>query len=315
MKQNCIEKSLEKFPFIVLDGGLATELEKKGFKLNDRLWSARLLAESPEAIRDIHLSYLYAGADCVITSSYQATLSGFMNEGFSRKKSKELIASSYTIAKEAIDIFSRTNRDNQSRPEPFIAASAGCYGAYLANGSEYRGDYSLSKKEYMDFHRERLDILLEAGAGLVAFETFPSFDEAAAVSDLMDEYAEVNYWIVFTIKDHIHTSHGDILADCIRMLSGKKNLSGTGINCSQPEFVSPAIGLLDKTINFVVYPNSGEHFYTDCSCWRDDHEASDYSQLAAEWYERGAKVIGGCCRTGPDDIRKISEFRNSLMTL
>jgi len=313
MKQNCIEKTLEKYPFIVLDGGLATELERKGFVLKDRLWSARVLVEHPEAVRDVHLSYLSAGADCITTSSYQATVRGFLAEGFSPSEARELIVTSMRLAKEAIDIYNESSGKDKSGPVPFIAASAGCYGAYLADGSEYRGDYHLTKKEYMDFHRERLDILISAGADLIAFETFPSFEEAEAVSDLMDEFKDIFYWIVFTVKDHIHTSHGDILADCIRMLSGKKNISGAGINCSQPEFVTPAIELLDKKINIVVYPNSGEHFYTDCSCWRDDHGAGDYSKLAPEWFGKGAKIIGGCCRTGPDDIRKISEFRKSII--
>jgi homocysteine S-methyltransferase len=314
MRKNRIDKILEEYPFVVLDGGLATELEKKGFVLNNRLWSARMLVEAPEAIRDVHVSYLHAGADCIITSSYQATLRGFMAEGYSRRESSDLIASSMRLAKEAIDIFNESHIEEKMRAEPFIAASAGCYGAYLADGSEYRGDYRLDRKDFKDFHRERLDILIESGADLIAFETFPSFDEAAAVSELMDEYDDINYWIVFTLKDHIHTSHGDVLSDCIKMLARKKNISGAGINCSQPEFISPAIELLDRKLNIVVYPNSGEHYNTGCSCWRDEHKTSDYSILAAEWFRKGAGIIGGCCRTGPEDIRKISNFRKAIMS-
>lgn len=314
MRHNCIEKTLEQYPFVVLDGGLATELEKKGFILKNRLWSAKILSESPHAIRDVHLSYLFAGADCITTSSYQATLPGFMAEGFTRTESRNLIISSIRLAKEAIDIYNESAIKEKSRPDPFVAASAGCYGAYLADGSEYRGDYHLSKKDYIEFHRERLEMLIEAGADLMAFETFPSCEEAAAVSELMDEYKDINYWIAFTIRDHVHTNHGDVLADCIRMLSGKKNISGAGINCSRPEFVAPAIELLERDINIIVYPNSGEHFYTDCSCWRDDHDTADYSMLAQEWFLKGVKIIGGCCRTGPDDIRKISEFRRTVIS-
>jgi homocysteine S-methyltransferase len=313
MIQNCIERTLDKYPFVVLDGGLATELEKKGFILKDRLWSARLIAEHPAAIRDVHLSYLFAGADCITTSSYQATIRGFMAEGYSRTESRQLIVSSMRLAREAVDIFNESSVKDGTRPEPFIAASAGCYGAYLANGSEYRGDYHLKEVEYRDFHRERLEILIGAGADLIAFETFPSFEEAQAVSDLMDEYDDIFYWIVFTIKDHNHTSRGDILADCIRMLSQKKNITGAGINCSQPGFVGPAIDMLEKKINIIVYPNSGEHFDKDCSCWKYEEDMADYSKLAQQWYSKGARIIGGCCRTGPEDIRKISEFRNSII--
>jgi len=312
---NRIEKILNEYPFVILDGGFATELEKKGFNLNDRLWSAKIIAESPEAVIDVHLSYLNAGADCIITSSYQATIPGFISAGYSRQEAVDLIAKSVAIANDAIRIFHESSPDMSKRPQPFIAASAGCYGAYLADGSEYRGDYHLDLEEYKNFHRERVDILADAGAEIIAFETFPSMEEAVAVAELMDEYRDIQYWIVFTVKNAVSTSHGDNFEDCIRLLHGRKNLIAAGINCSSPEFISPILDTIDVEFkkNFAVYPNSGEHFHTDCSCWEDDPSVSDFSRLAEEWYSKGAALIGGCCRTGPGDILKIKNFRDELI--
>lgn len=164
------------------------------------------------------------------------------------------------------------------------------------------------------FHRERVDILAEAGAGIIAFETFPSMEEAAAVAEMMDIYSDIYYWIAFTVKDSVSTSHGDNLRNCIKFLHGRKNLIATGINCSPPDLISPALDIIEDEYkkNFIVYPNSGEHFYTDCSCWEDDPSAGDFYSLAAEWYGRGVKLIGGCCRTGPSDIAKIKSFRDTL---
>jgi len=314
---NTVEKILSEYPFIILDGGFATELEKKGFVLNGKLWSAKIIAGAPGAIRDVHLSYLNAGADCIITSSYQATIPGFTAAGYSRKDAIDLIGRSVTIANDAIRKFHESSPDMAKRPEPFIAASCGCYGAYLANGSEYRGDYHLDPEGYRNFHRERIDILAGAGAGIIAFETFPCMEEAAAVAELMDEYRDLLYWIVFTVKDAVSTSHGDNFNDCVRMLHGRKNLISAGINCSMPEFISPVLDSLDPALkkNFVVYPNSGEHYHTDCSCWKDDPSAADYRRLSEEWYGKGAVLIGGCCRTGPADIAKIKSFRDQLMIL
>ena len=314
---NKIKKILSEYPFLVLDGGFATELEKKGYNLNDRLWSAKIIAEAPGAIKDVHLSYLNAGADCIITSSYQATVPGFMAAGYSRKDSIDLIGRSVTIANDAIRQFLDTAPDMVNRPEPFIAASAGCYGAYLADGSEYRGDYHLDIKGYKNFHRERADILVGAGARIIAFETFPCMEEAAAVAELMEEYRDILYWIVFTVKDAVSTSHGDNFADCVKLLQGRKNLLAAGVNCSAPQFISPILDSLDPELkkNFTVYPNSGEHYHIDCSCWDDDSTAGDWRKLSEEWYGKGAVLIGGCCRTGPADIAKIKSFRDELMNL
>jgi len=312
---NMVERILSEYPFIILDGGLATELEKKGYNLKDHLWSAKIIAEDPDAVKDIHLSYLDAGADCIITSSYQATVPGFMSAGYSLKEAVTLIGKSVKIANDAIRIFNETSPDMSRRPAPFAAASAGCYGAFLANGSEYRGDYHLDPGSYKNFHRERVDILINAGAEIIAFETFPSMEEASAVADLMEEYNGVDYWIVFTVKDAMSTSHGDNFKKCLQLLHGRKNIIAAGINCSSPEFISPALDSLDSELkkNFAAYPNSGEHYHTDCSCWEDDPTSSDYGRLAREWYSKGAVLIGGCCRTGPSDIEKIKIFRDELI--
>lgn len=238
---NRIEKILKDYPFIIIDGGFATELEKKGFNLNDRLWSAKIIAQAPGAIRDVHMSYLIAGADCIISSSYQATVPGFISAGYSGKEAVELIAMSVKIADETIKLFHELSPDMNNRPDPFMAASAGCYGAYLADGSEYRGDYHLDIEGYKNFHRERVDILAEAGAGIIAFETFPSMEEAAAVAELMDDYNGIQYWIAFTVRDSVSTSQGDDFRECMRLLRGRKNLAAAGINCSSPEFITPIL--------------------------------------------------------------------------
>jgi len=312
---NKIEKILSEYPFIILDGGFATELEKKGFNLKDRLWSAKIIAEDPGAVRDVHLSYLNAGADCIITSSYQATVPGFISAGYSRSEAIALIGKSVKIASDPVKIFHDSFPDMSKRPEPFIAASAGCYGSFLADGSEYRGDYHLDVNGYKNFHRERVDILAEAGAEIIAFETFPCMEEAVAVVELMEEYSNLSYWIVFTIQDALRTSHGDNFIECIRFLQGKKNIAASGVNCSPPELIIPVLDSFDDELKkrFVVYPNSGEHYHTDCSCWEDDATASDYLKLSEEWYNRGARLIGGCCRTGPSDIAKIKNFRDQLI--
>lgn len=309
-----IDEVLQQYPFIVQDGGMATELEKEGFDFNDHLWSAAILTDKPSAIRDVHLSFLEAGADCVITSSYQATISGFMKKGYSQKEAANLIKLSVKLAREAVEIF-LDNNSCKNRPLPFVAGSAGCYGSFLANGSEYRGDYHLSTNEYMEFHKPRVELLAEAGSDIIAFETIPCSEEGHALVELMKGFPEMPYWLSFSIKDDIHMSNGDIFSDFIKKNEFPNNLIGCGINCSSPVHVTGLMeGLKRENLrNFVVYPNSGEEYNKSGNCWTGSKEHDVFIDSVSLWHRLGAKIIGGCCRTGPEDIRFISDYRVSLM--
>ncbi|MCB0490150.1 MAG: homocysteine S-methyltransferase family protein, partial [Cyclobacteriaceae bacterium] len=159
-----------KYP-LLLDGGLSNELERQGCDLNHTLWSAKMLDTDPEAIVKAHLSYLRAGSRCITTASYQGAVRGFTDLGYGEVEAHRLIARSVELAEEAIKRFRREG-NNQ---ELLIAASIGPYGAYLADGSEYRGNYGVSDEELESFHRERIDILEKTRAHLFVFVTMPDF--------------------------------------------------------------------------------------------------------------------------------------------
>lgn len=303
------------FPFIILDGGLASELEKNGYVLDNLLWSASVLAESPGAVSEIHTAYLNAGADIITTASYQATIPGLMKGGYSFGEAGEIISSSVKIARESVSLFMDSENYDFSMPLPLVAGSAGSYGAYLADGSEYRGDFTLSSGEYKEFHRGRLEILIESGADIIAFETVPSYDEALAIADLMDEYGDVEYWISFTARDGKSISCGRLFADCLEFLKGRKNLAAAGINCSDPSLFTSLLesgrGFAEKP--FIVYPNSGEMYSTSDHHWHGDSRASSLGAYAREWNLLGAGIIGGCCRTGPADTSTLVSVRKAMM--
>jgi len=187
MDSDLLKPLLDRFEVILLDGGLATELEARGFDLDDDLWSARLLLEKPEAIRRVHLDYLQAGADCVVTSSYQATIEGFEKKGIGKRKAVDVLRRSVQLAQSARDEFWGNPANRSGRVRPLVAASVGPYGAYLADGSEYTGDYDLDEDGLVKFHRERWDVLATSGADLLACETIPSLPEALALGRLLRE--------------------------------------------------------------------------------------------------------------------------------
>jgi homocysteine S-methyltransferase len=307
---NPIASILDRYPALVIDGALATELESRGCDLRDDLWSARILLEQPEIIKQVHYDYFMAGADCAITASYQATLEGFKKRGLTESKAIELIQKSVKLAKQARDEFWADESNHANRSRPFVAASVGPYGAFLADGSEYRGNYGLPEKELMDFHRPRMKALIEAGTDILACETIPCLIEAQAIAKLLKEFPNTTAWISFTARDDKHISEGQVFADCVRQLEDHPQIAAIGINCTSPKYI-PALmreakSVTDKPI--LAYPNSGETYDAAKNDWNGDPVFHSFGERAREWYDAGARLIGGCCRTTPEDIRVISSW-------
>lgn len=307
---NPITSILERYPVLIIYGALATELERRGCDLKDELWSAKILLEQPEIIKQIHLDYFKAGADCAITASYQATVEGFARRGLNERESNALIQKSVTLAMEARDEFWLDQANRVGRSKPFVAASVGPYGAYLADGSEYRGNYGLTEKELMDFHRPRMRALIEAGADLLACETIPCFIEAQAIATLLKEFPDTPAWISFTARDEKHVSEGQVFADCVRQFQDHPQITAIGINCTSPSYIPSLIHEAKRMTGkpILVYPNSGETYDAAKNDWNGDPVFYSFGEQAREWYQAGARLIGGCCRTTPKDIRVIASW-------
>jgi homocysteine S-methyltransferase len=305
---------LADYPVLILDGALATELQQRGCDLNDPLWSARVLIEQPELIRQVHEDYFAAGADVATTASYQATFEGFARRGYDTEAAAGLMRRAITLAVEARDAFWNDPAHRVGRPKPLVAASVGPYGAMLADGSEYRGDYGLDEQQLMDFHRPRLKVLLEAGADLLACETIPCQVEARALARLLaEEFPAARAWISFSCKDGEHTCQGEKLADAVAELNGLEQVVAVGVNCTAPEYIPALVAAAHAATNkpLLVYPNSGEHYDPEHKCWHGAADANRFAEAARGWHRAGARLIGGCCRTTPQDIRAVAEWARS----
>ncbi|XP_017278959.1 homocysteine S-methyltransferase YbgG [Kryptolebias marmoratus] len=296
---------------LILDGGLATELEAQGVKLQgDPLWSARLLHTNPQAIKDAHYRFLLSGADVVTTATYQASVQGFIDHlNVSPDDARELLMSGVRLAKEAAESFTSGERS------PLVAGSVGPYGAFLHDGSEYTGAYAeeMSVEELKVWHLPQVESLAAAGADLMAFETIPSLKEAEAVVELLREFPNSSAWLSFSCKDGKHISDGSPFADAVRVASRSSQLLAVGVNCCPPAVVEPLLdstrSLLSPSMSWVAYPNSGEEWDTEQG-WQTSGQTSGWiSELSHTWLKQGAALIGGCCRIGPAHI---SELRQQL---
>jgi len=304
---NPIAERLAIQPFIVLDGALATELERRGIDLRDPLWSARCLIESPDAIRAVHMDYFRAGADVATTATYQATFQGFERRGIGRDRAERLLRDAVALASAARDEFWADPSNRQSRSRPFVAASIGPYGAMLADGSEYRGRYAVSDRELADFHRPRLEVLAQSGAELIACETVPCLREALVLARLLQEFPAVSAWISFSCLDGTCNSQGEQISDCAAALCGHDQLAALGVNCTPPRYVTELLQRMRERADkpLLAYPNSGESYDARLNRWTGSADGAGISGHVRDWYRAGARLIGGCCRSTPEDIRKI----------
>lgn len=293
---------------IIIDGALASELQRRGCDLNDSLWSAKVLIEQPDLIRQVHYDYFKAGADCATTASYQASPLGFAKKEISLDESIKLIKKSVELAQQAKEQY--LTQIGKNKPL-FIAGSVGPYGAYLADGSEYTGNYQLSEEEFIEFHQIRIQALIDAKADILACETLPNFAEIKALVKVLKQYPTMTAWFSFTLKDANHLSDGTPLKEVIDYLNNVDQVVSVGINCIALEEVTAALTVLQTLTRkpLIVYPNSGEQYDPTTKQWHKNHQHNcTFKNQLPTWLKLGAKLIGGCCQTTPKDIAEIADY-------
>ena len=284
---------------IVLDGGLATQLESEGHDLGSELWSARLLQDDPDAIVQAHLAYFAAGAQVATTASYQASLGGFAHAGIERSEAEQLIRRSVRLAERARAGFD----DGQDR---WIAGSVGPYGAALADGSEYRGDYDLTTDELRTWHRPRIALLAESGVDILALETIPCLAEVEALLAEIDGSSQP-CWLSITCSGD-RTRAGEPAAEAFSLARDVQEIIAVGVNCIDPADAYPLVCTASESSGkpIVVYPNSGERWDPRIRAWVGPavYRPTDVK----DWISAGARLVGGCCRVGPAEIRAMRDL-------
>jgi len=293
MSKSTFEQILAAKRPIVIDGGLATQLEAQGCDINNALWSASIITDDPQAIVDAHRAFLDAGAQIIISASYQTI-------------DPDLIAGAVYLAVQARDEFVK---DNPASNASLVAGSIGPYGAVLSDGSEYSGDYGVSRADLIEFHRARVAQLDASAVDILACETIPSYDEAIALRDLLAAVASPA-WISFSCRDGVCISDGTAVEEAVALFRDHPSVRAVGVNCSSPQYVASLIQRIKATLPempILVYPNSGEKFEASDKTWSGTATASDWGPAAQGWLAAGATIIGGCCRTGPEHIQTIEQ--------
>lgn len=285
---------------VVLDGGLGTELDRRGADLRDRLWSARALVESPDLVRDVHAAYFAAGADVAIGASYQASFEGLAARGIESDDAVALFRRSVELARDAAEA---------AEGERLVAASVGPYGAFLGNGAEYTGDYDRDEDALVEFHLPRMEALASASPDLFAIETIPSIVEARALVRALERASNVPAWMSFSCREGAHLCDGTPFERAVEVATSSRSVVAVGVNCTSPLHVIALVEIaaVRTPLPIVCYPNRGAFWDPVRKVWVDPPRQDARPSLRPlEWQKAGARLIGGCCGTTPEDIAAIA---------
>ena len=278
---------------IKLDGGLSTALENNGNKLTTSLWTGELIRSNPAQITKAHLDFINAGAQIIITSSYQLTYSGCSQRGWSEQETDQALITSTKLAKDAV---------SQSGKSVKVAASIGPYGASLADGSEYKGNYGVTKSLLKDFHSRRLELLISTSPDYLALETMPDTFEVEILLELLKD-CPIPFWISYSCRQGNQTNAGQSFQAAVDLA---KEAMAVGINCTKPELITDLLRSASSSKPFIVYPNSGRVWDAKNKVWTGSGSAGFSDQLVNEWVGAGAQIIGGCCGIGASEINEMS---------
>lgn len=315
---------------LVQDGALGTQLE--ALILSDDphsvkglpLWSTNALIHAPQLITQIHRSYLDVGADMLVTATYQALLPTLAKYGHMD------LAQSRDIWHRAVECAQKA-RAAAPGSGAFIAGSIGPYGAFLANGAEYSGDYgAVSRHQLKDYHREMVRFYTESAVDAIAFETIPNMLEVEALVELLEEMYTAGfhkeYYLSFSCKDAAHLVDGTPLHQVVQYITTRapsvalSSLVGLGCNCVPFEIVEGFIESINRSceelavppVPLLVYPNLG--FDPETTANYAFRSATDNWALSITQWARhnNVRVIGGCCSTGPLEIGVIRKIVDEM---
>ncbi len=288
----------------LLDGSMSFPMEQLGYNLKNKLWTGMALINDPNIIKDIHKGYIKAGADYISTSTYQISFGRLKNMGYQSVEIKKIFQKSVDLVKEAI-------LESKSKREIKIVGSFGPYASFDPKASEYVGEYISTDDEIMNFHHNNIRIIEETDLDIILYETIPCLREFKILSEILSN-TKKEIWISVTCNENIEFRDGSSFKEACEIISGIEKITTLGINCFSPLLVNKAIRKLKKYSNkkALIYPNSGEVYNQEDKFWSGKNEFNDV--MIKNWLSLSPDIIGGCCRVGYDNIKKMREEIDSL---
>ena len=288
----------------LLDGSMSFPMEQLGYNLKNKLWTGMALISDPDIIKNIHKDYINAGADYISTSTYQVSYDRLQNMGYQSSDIKKVFQKSIDLVKEAI-------KESRSKKEIKIVGSFGPFASYDPNASEYVGKYNSTDDEIKNFHLNNINIIEETDLDIILYETIPCLREIEILSKVLSQ-TNKEIWISITCNENIEFRDGSSFKEACKIISQIEQITTMGINCFSPLLVEKALKELKKYSNkkTLVYPNSGEKYNPKDKYWSGKNEFNNL--MIKNWLSLSPNIIGGCCRVGYNNIKKMREEIDSL---
>ena len=288
----------------LLDGSMSFPMEQLGYNLKNKLWTGMALISDPDIIKNIHKDYINAGADYISTSTYQVSYDRLQNMGYQSSEIKKVFQKSVDIVKEAI-------KESRSKKEIKIVGSFGPFASYDPNASEYVGKYNSTDDEIKNFHLNNINIIEETDLDIILYETIPCLREIEILSKVLSQ-TNKEIWISITCNENIEFRDSSSFKEACKIISPIEQITTLGINCFSPLLVEKALKKLKKYSNkkTLIYPNSGEKYNPKDKYWSGKNEFNNL--MIKNWLSLSPDIIGGCCRVGYNNIKKMREEIDSL---
>ncbi len=309
-----IDKMLSKNRVVVLDGATGTEIYKRGVKRDPVLpWGINGLVHRPEVVRGIHYDYFMSGANVVTTNCFYTTRYALENIE-SRKDVISQMAKSLTYLAVLLckDAQMMAQRDGTKQPT-CVAGNV----APLEPDNPYDKTTVPQDSVALSEHSEKISNLIEAGVELILIETMTTLYEGKCALEAYDKVGKRKpFWISFSCDATGKLYGGETMREVVDMVesySPKVLL----VNCTPIEGITKALEKLRKmtSITLGAYANVEKPVYDQAKAWirRPEITPKEYAKLCLEWWKLGARVLGGCCGTTPEDIHEISQlFRDRI---
>ena len=301
-----LEARLEAGGAVILDGAIGTELERLGARMDQGVWCARALAESPDLVHEVHRRYLDAGADVITANSYSATREAMQRHG---------LAAHFEDWNRRAARIALEERDRSPRSGSVaVAGSVSSYGYFDA----------LDWEPLLDHFRAQGAILVEEGVDLLILESLGSIARTVKAMVSATKDLGVPVWVALScLRDrdtgavmhgieesaeasHVAETYGP-LAETVReimSIGGSAVLMMHSVRDVTEDAVKVMHGAWSGPVG--AYPNAG---YWTRPNWTfvDQVSPEVYLADARRWVEAGAAIVGGCCGVGVEHIRAVAE--------
>ena len=304
MSYQIIKDKIDNGEVILLDGGTGSEIERRGVKMNDLAWCGIAHMEQPEVVRQVHESYIQAGANIIIANTYGTSPHVIKRLGL-EDKTAEINQSAVHLALQA--------RDNTNK-EVCVAASMSSMPAFdsprIPTGDSFREGYF-----------QQAELLAEAGAELIITEMMMDIDNASMVttaanaagipvwtgfSASMNDNDEVTNYTELQRSQHLEFEYIPFKSMAARILP--LGCEAAGVMHSRVNHTGPALTELTEIWDGPTFAYAESGYFVPPN-WKFENIIStkDYLEYARQWINQGAQIIGGCCGIGPEHIRALKE--------